>query len=241
MATAGLIVAVSSLAWFIAGVASQATDASSHCSYLINSVSRYQPNAAAFKIYTRSRSPRVTSGEPIEVTIGPFSSSLNFFNFTDFILYATPSNIANLEVEFIGPTSPHVGVFQLFDKWRAGAGGLNCNPRSRAEDSVGAFEDRLLATFKQYYPNNPMLLRYHAPARNQVSVLWWPTKEALMYPEIKFVANIKSMGNWFKLQSTPWKVNRPVDQWANTESMLAQYQAMQNNMRAMERRLEQPI
>ncbi|CAG5127225.1 unnamed protein product, partial [Candidula unifasciata] len=67
-------------------------------------------------------------------TIGPFSSSLNFFNFTDFILYATPLNTANLEVEFVGTGQPHVGVFQLFDKWRAGAGGfnsfLNCNPRS---------------------------------------------------------------------------------------------------------------
>ncbi|BFZ22850.1 hypothetical protein BsWGS_25889 [Bradybaena similaris] len=215
MATVGFIVTVSGFVCFIAGVASQATDASSHCAYLINSVSRYQPNAAAFKIYTRSRSPRISSGEPIEVTIGPFSSSLNFFNFTDFILYATPTNVANLEIEFLTSASPHVGVFQLFDKWRAGAGGLNCNPRSRAEDSVGAFEDRLLATFKTYYPNNPMLRRYQPPARNQVSVLWWPTKEALLYPEIKFVANIKSMGNWFKLQSTPWKVNRPVDQWAS--------------------------
>lgn len=222
-------------------VSSQATDASSHCSYLISAASRYQPNAAAFKIYTRSRSPRINSGDPVEVTIGPFSNSLNFFNFTDFILYATPANTANLEIEFVGPTSPHVGVFQLFDKWRAGASGMNCNPRSRSDDSVGAFEDRLLATFKQYYPHNPMLMRYRAPARNQVSVLWWPTREALMYPEIKFVANIKSMGNWFKLQSTPWKVNRPVDQWAITEGMLTQYQALHNNMKAIERRLEQPL
>lgn len=223
-------------------VVSQApTDQTSHCSYLVNSKSQFQENAAPFKLYTRSRQPRITSGDPVEVTIGPFSQHLNFFNFTDFILYATPANTANLEIEIFGGPNPHVGVFQLFDQWRAGAGGLNCNPRSRSEDSVGAFEERLLGIFKRYYPNNPMLMRYQPPARNQVSVLWWPTKEALAYPEIKFVANLKSMNNWFKIESTTWKVNRPVDQWANTERILTQYQAMQSNMRAMERRLDQPV
>ncbi|GFN75903.1 hypothetical protein PoB_000240900 [Plakobranchus ocellatus] len=217
----------------------------SHCAYLINSRSRQHGTVAPFKIYTRSRAPRISSGSPVEVTIGPFSQSLNFFNFSDFILYATPANSMGLELEFWGGapsgSSPHVGVFQLFDKWRAGAGAMSCNPRSRSEDSVGAFEDRLLTVFRRYYPNNPMLARYQPPARNQVSVLWWPTKEALAYPEIKFVANINSMGNWFKIESTPWKVNRPVDQWAMTERMLNQYQALQSNMRAMERRLDQPI
>ncbi|KAI8795294.1 hypothetical protein BgiBS90_003061 [Biomphalaria glabrata] len=218
-----------------------AADPTSHCNYLVNSKSQYQENAAPFKLYTRSRQPRITSGEPIEVTIGPFSQHLNFFNFTDFILYATPSNTANLEIEFIGTPNPHVGVFQMFDQWRAGAGGLSCNPRSRTEDSVGAFEERLLGIYRRYYPNNPMLQRYQPPARNQVSVLWWPTKEALMYPEVKFIANLKSMNNWFRIESTSWKVNRPVDQWANTERMLTQYQNLQHNMRAMERRLEQPL
>ncbi|XP_055864104.1 uncharacterized protein LOC106070421 isoform X1 [Biomphalaria glabrata] len=218
----------------------------SNCDYLVNAGT----NAAGvqevsvgspFKIFTTARVPEVTPGHPIQVTIGPFSQHLNFFNFTDFILYATPSNTANLEIEFIGTPNPHVGVFQMFDQWRAGAGGLSCNPRSRTEDSVGAFEERLLGIYRRYYPNNPMLQRYQPPARNQVSVLWWPTKEALMYPEVKFIANLKSMNNWFRIESTSWKVNRPVDQWANTERMLTQYQNLQHNMRAMERRLEQPL
>ncbi|GFS20999.1 hypothetical protein ElyMa_003327400 [Elysia marginata] len=152
----------------------------------------------------------------------------------------------NMELEFWGGggqggSSPHVGVFQLFDKWRAGAGALSCNPRTRSEDSVGAFEDRLLTVFRRYYPNNPMLMRYRPPARNQVSVLWWPTDDALAYPEIKFVANIYSMGHWFKVESTPWKVNRPVDQWARTERLLNQMHAFQSNMHALERRMDQPV
>ncbi|XP_059153213.1 uncharacterized protein LOC131938981 isoform X2 [Physella acuta] len=227
---------------FVVGAVSQVTDTTSHCSYLLLSKSQFQENAAPFKLYTRSKQPRITSGEPVEVTIGPFSQHLNFFNFTDFILYASPANTANLELEYFpGGPNPHLGVFQLFDQWRAGAGGMSCNARSRTEDSVGAFEERLLNIFKRYYPNNPMLMRYQPPARNQVSVLWWPTKEALAYPEIKFIANLKSMNNWFKIESTIWKVNRPVDHWAMTERMLTQYQAIQNNMRAMERRLDQPV
>lgn len=68
------------------------------------------------------------------VTIGPFSQHLSMFNFTSFILYATPANHANMEMEFWGgpsAASPHVGVFQVFDQWSAGAGKMNCNPRSR--------------------------------------------------------------------------------------------------------------
>ncbi|KAK3745314.1 hypothetical protein RRG08_012894 [Elysia crispata] len=237
-----LVILVSIL---LATVHCQQGRVNSQCNYLINSRSRQQGTVAPFKVYTRSRTPRITSKSPVEVTIGPFSQSLNFFNFSDFILYATPANSVGMEMEFWGGGgqggSPHVGVFQLFDKWRAGAGALSCNPRSRSEDSVGAFEDRLLTVFRRYYPNNPMLMRYQPPARNQVSVLWWPTDDALVYPEIKFVANIYSMGNWFKIESTPWKVNRPVDQWAMTERMLNQFHALQSNMRAMERRLDQPV
>lgn len=66
MANAGLIIFGFVLTTLVPGASSQSTDASSHCSYLVGAASRYQPNSAAFKIYTRSRSPRITSGEPIE-------------------------------------------------------------------------------------------------------------------------------------------------------------------------------
>jgi len=180
----------------------------SNCNYLKNSKSNVPYNAGAFKIYTRSRAAKVTKGTPIEVTIGPFSRHLSMFNFTSFILYAKPILNMNMEYEFTTPmsTNKHLGVFQLFSQWSAGAGGLSCGPNSNTDDSVAAFEDLI------------MPYGMPRPARNQVSVLWWPTSDTLVLPRgsaMKFVANIQSGGKWFKLQSTPWKIDRPVDQWTN--------------------------
>jgi len=209
----------------------------SNCAYLKNAKSTVPYNAGAFKIYTRSRAAKVTKGTPIEVTIGPFSRHLSMFNFTSFILYAKPVLNTNpaYEMELAAPaasSNKHLGVFQLFTQWSAGAGGLSCGPNSNTDDSVAAFEDLIM-------PRGMV-----RPARNQVSVLWWPTSEVLYLPRgsaVKFVANIQSGGKWFRLQSTPWKVYRPVDQWALTERMFSRFGAMRQQMMAMERRMDQPV
>jgi len=201
----------------------------SNCDFLKKVQSRVPVNAGAFKIYTRSRKPRITKGTPVEVTIGPFSPHLSMFNFTSFIMYAEPFSRGAPDMMGAGAgAGKHLGVFQLFDRWSAGAGGLTCSPSSGTDDSVGAFEDLIL-------PRN-----YPRPARNQVAVLWWPTKEALAFPEIRFKANIQSGGHWYKLQSTPWRVNRPVDQMARTEHQIHQFTRMMQMMRALERRMDQP-
>ncbi|BFZ23906.1 hypothetical protein BsWGS_26944 [Bradybaena similaris] len=211
------------------------SEVSPYCDYLLSQAGGdlYNPtifSGTPFKIFTKSLSQEITDGTPVQVTIGPFSKTLNFFNFTDFILYATPVT-APVDSQYLARnTKTLVGVFQLFDKWRAGAGGLTCSPNSRADDSVAAFEDRLMATYQRFYPSNYFLQTYHLPARNQVAVLWWPTKETMKYPEIKFVANIKSMGNWYKLQSNPWKVKQPVDQWAATENMMNQFKRFESKV-----------
>jgi len=200
----------------------------SNCDFLKKVQSRVPVNAGAFKIYTRSRKPRITKGTPVEVTIGPFSPHLSMFNFTSFIMFAEPFNRGAPDMMTGAGAGKHLGVFQLFDRWSAGAGGLTCSPSSGTDDSVGAFEDLIL-------PRN-----YPRPARNQVAVLWWPTKEALAFPEIRFKANIQSGGHWYKLQSTPWRVNRPVDQMARTEYQISQFTRMMQMMRALERRMDQP-
>jgi len=200
----------------------------SNCDFLKNVKSRVPTNAGAFKIYTRSRKARITRGTPVEVTIGPFSPHLSMFNFTSFIMFAEPFNRGAPDMMTGAGAGKHLGVFQLFDRWSAGAGGLTCSPSSGTDDSVGAFEDLIL-------PRN-----YPRPARNQVAVLWWPTKEALAFPEIRFKANIQSGGHWYKLQSTPWRVNRPVDQMARTEYQISQFTRMMQMMRALERRMDQP-
>jgi len=199
----------------------------SNCDFLKKVQSRVPVNAGAFKIYTRSRKPSITKGTPVEVTIGPFSPHLSMFNFTSFIMYAEPFSRGAADMMGAGAgAGKHLGVFQLFDRWSAGAGGLTCSPSSGTDDSVGAFEDLIL-------PRN-----YPRPARNQVAVLWWPTKEALAFPEIRFKANIQSGGHWYKLQSTPWRVNRPVDQMAQRKKLLAKKRAQmqQRRDRALEHR-----
>jgi len=191
----------------------------SNCDFLKNVKSRVPTNAGAFKIYTRSRKARITRGTPVEVTIGPFSPHLSMFNFTSFIMFAEPFNRGAPDMMTGAGAGKHLGVFQLFDRWSAGAGGLTCSPSSGTDDSVGAFEDLIL-------PRN-----YPRPARNQVAVLWWPTKEALAFPEIRFKANIQSGGHWYKLQSTPWRVNRPVDQMAQRKKIWAKKRAQMQQRR----------
>lgn len=210
----------------------------SNCNYLKHSKTKpkapgqqMEYNAGAFKIYTRSRAPKISKGTPVEVTIGPFSSHLSMFNFTSFILYSVPSIPQNVELEYMAggnPAGKHIGVFQLFREWAAGAGGLSCGLRSTTDDSVAAFEDLIMPPWMP------------KPARNQVSVLWWPTSEALNFPEIKFKANLHSNGQWFALESTPWQVNRPMDQWRRTENWFSMIGNWAQQMRAWEKRMDQP-
>lgn len=207
----------------------------SPCQYTLRNTIATKPTltngASGFTMKSRSRAGQVKAGSPVEVSIAPFSEAYQHLNFTSFIMYAKPtSNMAAVPeymMEFMPPVAPtvnkHVGVFQVFRQYAAGAGAMKCSPTSKQEDSVGAFEDLILPESQP------------KPARNKVSVLWWPDAEALKYPEVIFTANIQSNGYWYKISSTPWKVIRPIDIQARRKYYQAQHRRRNDPALYMER------
>ncbi|KAL8564923.1 hypothetical protein ACOMHN_019826 [Nucella lapillus] len=240
---------------------------SSHCRYLIDAPSPWGTNASPFKLFTRSHSGEIRRGHPVEVSILPFYDAFKFFNFTDFALWAEPHMVlgARPAVEpekaaMMGPQPlpavppgpndvTHLGVWQVFPKYAGGSSTLKCNVFTRGEDTVGSFEGRMLELLKMQFPYDGRLTHFHPSARHGAAFLWYPDESTMgTVVSVKFVAKLKSFGQWFKLESSPWRVYRPPPpppsrrrahyNHKNYNNMMDQTLEMVQNFAQMERKLE---